>query len=154
MRCSGLQTLHRSVLSMLETSEMVQYIGRGWGVCVFIKNSSICKHQCFSDLMEMQHIMCIVLRGKGEGDLQDLLQPPDLSDAWKLDIFFRRSQSSDQLCIQLLVNSGGREWESDTVPLCLKLNKMSSMKQRCMKQRCMKQRYALMKECKRVRNNL
>ena len=70
-RCSGLQTLHQSVLSMLETSEMVQYIGRGWGVCVFIKNSSIYKHQCFSDLMEMQHIMCIVLRGEGEWDLSN-----------------------------------------------------------------------------------
>ena len=35
---------------------------------MFIKNSSICnayKHQCFSDLMEMQHIMCIALRGEG-----------------------------------------------------------------------------------------
>ena len=42
---------------------------------MFIKNSSICyayKHQCFSDLMEMQHIMYIVLRGKGEGNIPQL----------------------------------------------------------------------------------
>ena len=76
--------------------------------CVFVKNCSIYneyEYQCFSDLMEMQHIMCIVLRGGGGGgggESPTSSSTPDLPDALKLEIILG---SSDQLCVQYTVNT-------------------------------------------------